>query len=358
MTDTHGAPEPGAREPRVPDRGASGPWPPAPAPGSLPAEPPGPWPPAPAPGSSASPSGQTDPWRPAPGSRSYPAPSAVPPATWPPPAAPAAGYGAPPAAGSGPAPTPGGFATSPVPWSATEAPPRRRGPGRWLTIILVTVLGLAGIAGGGLALTRELGRGPTHAEVQAALRQEIAGRWQHLPAGKIFPARVTYQDAETLKTTARRVGIARPVPCRSALDPKGLSIAGGGCRTVLRATYVDASGTMVATVGVVVMPAAPAASSALSRLEASSGARHGLLPLPFRGTIAGQFRGARLRAAVGAQAAGPYLLLFAVGSGTGEPGHAGQRNEDLAPLGFGVLSAVSDVLAGHGQPCQLKDISC
>lgn len=138
------------------------------------------------------------------------------------------GAGAPPGAGG----APGGLGTSPLPASASPPPPARprRGAARWLVICLVLVLGLAGIAGGGLALTRELGRGPTHAEVAAALRQEIAGRWQHLPAGKIFPAAITYQTAEAVNAKARLVGIARHAGPDSTRPPRpGSARAAASC---------------------------------------------------------------------------------------------------------------------------------
>lgn len=401
MTDTPGAPEPDAPEPGAPDR-----WPPPPDPGSAATQPAPAWDPwtrAPAPGPpEARPAG---PRHAAPASGSYPASSAVPPAAWPPPAAPEPGYraapeygtapqpgygtsaapgygtapqpgyGTPaapgygttpepgygtapmPGAGYGTEPVPGGFATSPVPWSATGpagAPPRRRGAGRWLAIIVVAVLGLAGVGGGGLALTRELGRAPTHAEVQAALRQEIAGRWQHLPAGKIFPATIGYRTAQNVKSTARLVGIGRPVSCAAGFGPTALAKVGTGCRTLLRATYVDASGTLLLTAGVAVMPSPQAASEAMSRLSA---AHAGGRPLAFSGTIAGRFHAAQ-RARAGAQAAGPYLLVFAAGYADGEPGHAARGNEELAALGLGVLDQVGVVLSAHGSPCTMKDISC
>jgi hypothetical protein len=226
-----------------------------------------------------------------------------------------------------------------------------------VAVSLVIVVGLAAFAGGGLALIREVGRGPTHAEVSAALRQEIATRWQRLPAGKIFPARIAYTDAENVRTSARLVGIARPASCRSAFDGAALAKLGSGCRTVLRATYLDASGTLVATAGVAVMPSPPAASSALARLQGGESPHGGLLPLAFGGTIANRFSNHQ-RAAASARATGPYLFAFAAGYADGEPGKVTRGNPDLDLLGSGILTKLSDMLTSHGSPCKMQDISC
>lgn len=108
------------------------------------------------------------------------------------------------------------------------------------------------------------------------------------------------------------------------------------------------------TAGVAVMPSAQAVSHALGRLQAAPA---GLEPLPFSGTVTGKFHAAQ-RADTGAQAAGPYLLVSAAGDTDGEPGRVARANPELDPFASGVLTAVGDVLASHGSPCQLKDISC
>jgi hypothetical protein len=121
---------------------------------------------------------------------------------------------------------------------------------RWHTPLLV-VLSLAGVAGlaiGGFALHAELTRPATAAEAAAAGRAEIATRWQRLPAGRLFPATISYLSAGRQQTTARRVGIAPAASCAAALDPAVAAIfRARGCRAVLRASYTDSSGSLTVT---------------------------------------------------------------------------------------------------------------
>src|SRR5260221_480079 len=155
-----------------------------------------------------------------------------------------------------------------------QRPQRRRRPRRLAGGVALTLLvaaGLAGVGGGGVGLALELPRTATKAEVAAAVQAEIASRWQRLAAGKIFPEAVGYSTSdESAPMTARLVGIASPASCAAALDPPAASLLRRyGCATVLRATYVDASGTLATTAGIVVMTSASAASHAVS---ASGGA--------------------------------------------------------------------------------------
>lgn len=234
--------------------------------------------------------------------------------------------------------------------------PRRR-PRRVLFVVLL-VAGVLLIAGGGAALGRELTRAATPAEAAAALRQEIATRWQRLPAGKIFPAAIAYRDFEGDSMVARLVGIAPPASCRAALGPAGYALVRGfRCATILRATYVDASGTLAATVGVAALGSQPTAAQAAdfgTTLEPGDG----LHAVTFGGTIAGQF-GDAARGIAGDALGGPYLFLYTAGFTDGLPGSAAaaQTNE-LTALGSGVDAHIRAVLTGHGKPCEMKDITC
>ena len=97
-------------------------------------------------------------------------------------------------------------------------------------------------------------------------------RWQTMPAGRIFPASVSYQlSANVLKDTvplsldALRVSIApQESTCAKAVTSASAAAAlrRNGCEAVLRATYVDATRSYVMTVGVAVLPNAAAATSA------------------------------------------------------------------------------------------------
>jgi hypothetical protein len=226
-----------------------------------------------------------------------------------------------------------------------------------VVIIGLILIGLAGVLGGGSLLAKELTRGPTKAEQAAALASEIASRWQRLPAGKIFPATVSYTGGEGSPETAIRVGIAPPISCQSALQPSAFQqVRPYRCVAMLRATYVDAAGTQAVTVGVAVFPSGRAAQSAQDALGASV-TTAGLNAVPMTGTIAGAFGNAQ-RAAGDAQTAGPYVLLYTAGYTDGMPGAAAASNDQLTALGTGVVGALKPTLTRHTGPCTMKDIKC
>lgn len=234
----------------------------------------------------------------------------------------------------------------------------RRRRQRRLPVIVLLVLGLACLAAGGVVLVRELTRAPTRAEQATALQREIATRWQRLSAGQVFPATLSYQDATGDSVVARRVGIAPPAACRSALEPGAYQqVRGLGCVTILRATYVGAGGALASTVGVVVMrspAAAQQARDALVPLRAGAGVH----AVPFPGTITAQF-GDAARGADSGQAAGPYLVLYTAGFTDGLPGAAATVEQDeLVAFGSGLAGGLQTVLTGHGSPCRMKDIEC
>ena len=141
--------------------------------------------------------------------------------------------------------------------------------------MLLGVLGLATSAFG-LAI-QLLPRQFTAGQRSQIEAWQVAGRWQTMPAGEIFPASVPYQlpatvleDTTPLNLDALRVGIA---PQQSDCAKSMTSAAAGavlgreGCEAVLRATYVDSTRSYVMTVGIAVLPTAAAASSANTGLD-------------------------------------------------------------------------------------------
>jgi len=247
----------------------------------------------------------------------------------------------------------------PQPEPAPEASPgaARRRPRRVLFVALIAV-GAVLIAAGGAALGREMTRAATPAEAAAALQQEIASRWEWLPAGRIFPATVSYSDPEGTTMAARLVGIAPPATCRAALEPVSYGLVRDlGCATLLRATYVDASGTLATTVGVAVLRS-PADALKAANSESLQVPARGLHAVTFGGTIAGQF-GDAARGAQGAAAGGPYLFLYTAGFTDGLSGPvAAAQQEELSSFGSGVDARLQTVLTEHGKPCDMKDIKC
>lgn len=245
----------------------------------------------------------------------------------------------------------------PEPEPEASPSPQRRPPRRVLFVALIA-LGAVLIAGGAAALVRELTRAATPAEAGVALQQEIATRWERLPAGKIFPATIRYSDSDGNSTAARLVGIAPATPCRAALAPAGYALVRGlGCTTMLRATYVDASGALATTVGIAVLRSPAAARQAVND-ALSLAPSDGLHALTFSGTIADQF-GDAARGMQGGLAGGPYVFLFTAGFTDGQPtAAAAQQQTELQSFGDGVGTGLKVVLTGHGKPCNMKDIKC
>lgn len=194
----------------------------------------------------------------------------------------------------------------------------------WVLIILLAVSGVLGVVVGGVELGADLTRKPTANEIEAAGRKEMALRWRALKAGEIFPARVNATESggairESTTATALRVGIAPGVSCSEGFDrPLAKVLVEHGCRTVLRATYVDSSGTLLTTLGVAVMPDAGRASDAETDFHTSlsvdqNEGRYGVRAVSFPGTVAEGF-GDSLRQDFSYEANGtPYLFFRSSG---------------------------------------------
>ncbi len=230
---------------------------------------------------------------------------------------------------------------------------------RWHTPLLVALAlaGVAGLAIGGFALHAELTRPATAAEAAAAGRDEIATRWQRLPAGRLFPATISYVSAGRQQTTALRVGIAPAASCAAALDPAVAAIfRARGCRTVLRASYTDSSGSLTVTVGVVVMRSTSAAQSAVSDLLIQPG-HAGVRAVSFPGTRAAGYGDAQRGWFHAEPGSGPYAFLYAAGFTDGRRG-TGDLTTEPRRLGSGVLSRLITVLTAGGPPCSRADIRC
>lgn len=233
--------------------------------------------------------------------------------------------------------------------------PRRRGG--LVAIAALAIVGLACALGSGALLVKELTRKATKAEQTAALAKEIASRWQRLPAGKIFPATVSYTSGDGAALTATRAGIGPQTSCQSALGPRAFEqIRPFGCAAMLRATYLDGTGRQAVTVGIAVFPSAAAAQEAQGALEASVVAGE-LNVMPITGTIADTFSNSE-RANGDAQLVGPYVLLYAAGFTDGMPGSVVASDQQLTALGTGVVGALEPNLTKHGKPCTMKDITC
>lgn len=229
---------------------------------------------------------------------------------------------------------------------------------RRLTVVLLILAGLAGVGGGGAGLVLELTRHATHAEAVAALREEIATRWRRLPAGQIFKPAVTYNTSAGITAVARRVGIAPAAPCASAGDPEVMhALVSQGCVTVLRATYVDQSGTLASTEGIAVMPSSGAAAKALAAFHFATGQHRGVNAVPFPGTLTHLF-GNKQRSWFGITSSGPYVFLSAGGYTSARSGGRNRKYSAFDDLSNGVVDTEMGTLTNAGDPCRHQDIRC
>jgi hypothetical protein len=248
--------------------------------------------------------------------------------------------------------------------------PGSAGRGRRVAAVIALVLGVAGL---GISLTGvAVQMLPRHfsADQQRQIQAwEVSRRWQLLPAGKIFPAAVSYQlsadvlqDVNPLDLNALRVSIApQESDCAKAVTSAaaGAVLHKNGCRAVLRATYVDATRSFVMTVGVAVLPDHAAAATAdsglgLSRLAAArqSADSVGLLP---SGVLVLRYRGASARTLdynrqVSASfTAGPYVVMYAAGYSDGRPRVPVSQDKyseaEMTSMAAGVAHKVASTLA-------------
>ncbi|MEV7011861.1 hypothetical protein [Streptosporangium sp. NPDC051022] len=185
-------------------------------------------------------------------------------------------------------------------------------------ILLGVILAMAAsdVLTGAVGLFRETRARPlTAAEQDRYIRDDIARRWHTWSADVIFPTELQYVGLGRTQQYARRIGIAPETSCRSGLDtPVGSVLTQYGCRTLLRATYVDQTSTFVITVGIAVLDDEEKRASATAQLAADD--RVGVRPVAFPGTAAALF-GAAQRQRNAWVAVGPYVVFSTAGYADG-----------------------------------------
>jgi len=219
---------------------------------------------------------------------------------------------------------------------------------------------VAGIAGLGISLvgigTQLLPRQFTTLQQRQITDWEAGARWRVLPTGTIFPATVRYSppvaldDDAGLTLTATRIGIARQASCRAAAADSVTAavLARHGCEAVLRASYVDGTGSYVVTVGVAALPGTAQAKAANRELAgAAGGAGAGVRTAQFAGTPAAGF--AKKQRQISARAtAGSYLIFYTIGYADGRPKvpvtEDRYADAEMTGVGAGVARAVGSVL--------------
>lgn len=224
-------------------------------------------------------------------------------------------------------------------------------------LVVLFAVALIAIAGGGFGLSMAMTPAATAAAASPAAQQDATTRWYDLTAGQLFPRTLIYPSSEVKAAwPAQLVGIAPKASCATAVDPQiGPSLARSGCRALLRATYADASGTLLATVGVAVMPSAAVAEQTFQVVH--DGQQAGVRTVSFPGTISSQFTDGQ-RMQIQTEYQGPYIFFVAVGFADGRITHDTDDDSAVQDMTYGLLDALTGIFNQAGNPCHDKDVRC
>lgn len=169
-------------------------------------------------------------------------------------------------------------------------------PARYVIASLLTVS--AGLTAAGLVVATSQPATPATVVLQIAHSADDAARaaWRTQPVDKIFPPTVGHSGDDYV-----RLGVALPSGCGvlPAAFTAALAAAAPGtrCVDVLRATYVDSTQTVLATVGIVVVDGTAKARDQVWRqwTPDSDAKNAALMPsvLPVPGTVAAGFADAQ-----------------------------------------------------------------
>ncbi|GAA4202017.1 hypothetical protein GCM10022252_57600 [Streptosporangium oxazolinicum] len=188
---------------------------------------------------------------------------------------------------------------------------------RFRTIFLIlmgTILAIAAtnVLTGTVGLVRETSSRPLTAAEQARyIQDDIARRWYTWTADLVFPVELQYIGLGRVQQYARRVGLAPEVACAAGTDaPVGSVLSAHGCRTLLRATYVDQTSSFAFTVGIAVLGDEERRVAASGQLAVDD--RVGVRPVAFPGTATELF-GAAQRQRNAWVGVGPYIVFSTAG---------------------------------------------
>jgi hypothetical protein len=233
---------------------------------------------------------------------------------------------------------------------------RRRG--RLTAFGALLAAGLVGLAFSAVGIAHQLlPRHFTVAQQRAITAWEVERRWRAVPAGTIFPASVPYYLPASLLNAnagmtlrARLLGISPATSCALAVSGTAIRLLRThGCSDALRATYVDSSGSLVATVAVAVLPSTTAATAVVSDLSQNGTASSPALvrALAIARTPAAGFGAAQrqLSYTIGAQS---YVIMatagFADGRGRVRVGADDYLDGELSSLAIGLVGRAKSVL--------------
>ncbi|MFC4056800.1 hypothetical protein ACFOWE_00695 [Planomonospora corallina] len=166
-----------------------------------------------------------------------------------------------------------------------------------MSVLLAAVGVLLLLAGGGVAL-----HGVRNSRQEIRNDAYWANLWRNVPAEKIFPERISMRrDAPDAQWV--RLGIAPQTSCAAGLTGRTAERAeAAGCQGVVRATYADPAGDMVATVAVIGLPGRTAEDEIGEYLRRQADEDRPDLAVrshPVPGTVAARWRDDRRNAATG-----------------------------------------------------------
>ncbi|WP_327393262.1 hypothetical protein OG533_32930 [Streptomyces sp. NBC_01186] len=254
-----------------------------------------------------------------------------------------------------------------MPHAPLPLPPKKNTGRTCLSAFLGVVGGLALLGGGALT---------AHTFSNAA--QDVPNRsgygptmWRNLPAEKLFPKtlgpKMNSQAGATDPKHAEwhRVGISQKTGCADSLTGATLAEAKKkGCKAVLRATYVDPTGNVLGTVGLIVLPETDSAEEGMATFfDAEKEKRNpkpGVKAMGVPRTIAAGWKDGNRNGSEGLQATSldmSYAYVATTGSVDGRkaghlPGEWGETSldakSDRGPWREAAASLANDLNLYHG----------
>ena len=201
-----------------------------------------------------------------------------------------------------------------------------RHAGRLAVCLALLAAGVAGLAVSAVGIAHNLlPRQFTVAQRRQIATWELERRWRALPARAIFPDSVSYTvpsgelNADSdLTLQARLLTISPDTSCAAAVTGTAAQLLSKyGCTAAMRATYVDASRSLVATVAVAVLPSVTAQAVVIKGLRSSADLSASLVrALPVANSPAARF-GDPQRQLTRADGAGLYVILSTAGFADG-----------------------------------------
>ncbi|MEU8032050.1 hypothetical protein [Streptomyces sp. NPDC049099] len=199
------------------------------------------------------------------------------------------------------------------------------------------MFGVLGMLGGGALAAHAYGNSRQSVPNSDAYGPVL---WRDETVGRLFPATIgeppdyTHQASDKNVAQWSRMGVSEDTSCSAGLSGETRKTAQRlGCKAVLRATYVDLTGEMVATVAVIVLPkggtAAQEMGEYLDDQQSADVPDAAVVPLRVPGTLAAKWQ-ERRRNGMGGTGLGddfPYAVAVTTGAVDG-------RASSTLPSGF------------------------